>query len=277
MKNYSAWTPYGGSGAILLAVAMLLIAGALAFGGLRLRHPLAPTRPGWFLRMCLVAMLLVSVTAFLVAGAAYGQALAAQVGLANLAHTDATSPILPFTLLFALVSLIVIFFLTVPSLSHAIRLGELWGAIGSALVGMMAAPMIFEFPFDMLVMWRVDAPAPQAEYRLLYFLPLFLIEMSCFALLTFSSSLRLSRVSLFLLAGMFLTFAVWAVAAGFSYPSAPLPFAFNLLAKLLAFATAVSLFLPQGDRARSTKAMRDEGDAEKAGTMVQAPHATGMV
>jgi len=277
MKNYSAWTPYGGSGAIILMAVMLLIAGALAFGGLRLRHPLAAARPGWFLRVCIVAMLLVSVTAFLVASSIYGQALAAQVGLANLvAHTDSTGPILPFTLLFALVSLIVIFFLTVPSLSHAIRLGELWGAIGSAFVGMIAAPMIFEFPFDMLVMWRTYPPTPEATYRLLYFLPLFLIEISCFALLTFSSSLRLSSVSLFLLAGMFLTFAVWAVAAGFAYPSAPLPFAFNLIAKFLAFATAVSLFLPQERRSRDTKGIRDGAEAANA-TPVQAPHATGMV
>jgi hypothetical protein len=56
--------------------------------------------------------------------------------------------------------------------------------------------------------------------------------------------LRLSRATLFLLAGMFLIFAVWAVF-GFAYPAAPLPIAFNMISKVLAFATAASLFLPQ--------------------------------
>jgi hypothetical protein len=48
---------------------------------------------------------------------------------------------------------------------------------------------------------------------------------------------------LFLLAGMFLLFAVWAVF-GFASPSAPIPIALNMIAKGLAFAAAVSLFLP---------------------------------
>ncbi|MEO7000696.1 MAG: hypothetical protein ABI068_02745 [Ktedonobacterales bacterium] len=273
MKNYAAWTPFGGSGAIILAVVMLLITGALVFFGLRLHHPLAATRPGWFLRVCIVAMLLLAIVAFLIAETFYGAAMIAQLGSDALSHTSATGPILPYTMLFALVALVVIFFLTVPSLTHAIRLGEFWGAVGSAVVGVIAAPMIFEFPFDIIVMWRTHPPSPGSLYTLLYFLPLFLIEISSFALLTFSSSLRLSRVTLYLLAGMFLTFAVWAVAASFAYPSAPLPFAFNLIAKFLAFATAVSLFLPLGDRAR-TRHVRDRDGAE---TMVQAPHAMGMV
>jgi hypothetical protein len=42
---------------------------------------------------------------------------------------------------------------------------------------------------------------------------------------------------------MFLIFAVWAVF-GFAYPAVPLPIALNVISKILAFATAVSLFLP---------------------------------
>ena len=77
----------------------------------------------------------------------------------------------------------------------------------------------------------------------LSFFPLFLFELSSFAMLTFSPVMKLSRATLFLLAGMFLLFAVWALF-GFAYPAAPIPIALNTISKILAFATAVSLFLP---------------------------------
>ena len=60
-------------------------------------------------------------------------------------------------------------------------------------------------------------------------------------------------------------FAVWALV-GFGYPSAPVPFAFNAISKLLAFVTVLTLFLPQ------------PGRSQKWGTreIEQAkPHATG--
>jgi hypothetical protein len=62
-------------------------------------------------------------------------------------------------------------------------------------------------------------------------------------MLTFSPVMKLSRYTLFLLAGIFLIFAVWALF-GFAYPAAPIPVALNMISKFLAFATAVSLFLP---------------------------------
>jgi hypothetical protein len=43
---------------------------------------------------------------------------------------------------------------------------------------------------------------------------------------------------------MLLTFAVWALF-GLGYPSAPLPFAFNAVSKVVAFVVALILFLPQ--------------------------------
>ena len=63
-----------------------------------------------------------------------------------------------------------------------------------------------------------------------------------FALLTLSPVMRLSKVTFFLLAGMFFVFAVWALA-GFAYPSTPFPIAMNMLSKIVAFAVAISLFL----------------------------------
>ncbi len=54
---------------------------------------------------------------------------------------------------------------------------------------------------------------------------------------------RLSRATLFSLAGMFLVFAIWA-AFGFAYPGTPIPIALNAISKVLCFVAAITLFLP---------------------------------
>lgn len=86
-------------------------------------------------------------------------------------------------------------------------------------------------------------PPVTAQLTLLYFLPLFLVEFTSFALLTLSPSMKLSRYTCFALAGVFLAFAIWA-CFGFSYPSNPTSFALNVTSKILGFITAVTLFLP---------------------------------
>ena len=86
-------------------------------------------------------------------------------------------------------------------------------------------------------------PAPGTLLILLFFVPLILVEILSLVMLTFSPVMKLSRATLFLLAGMFVIFAVWAMF-GFTYPATPLPIALNMISKVLAFAAAVSLFLP---------------------------------
>ena len=117
--------------------------------------------------------------------------------------------------------------------------------LASAAIGAMAAPMIFEVPFDMIIMARTYPAVPQdpALYRALYFAPLLLIGLTTLCLLTLSPLVVVSRASLLGVALMLAVFAVWALA-GFSYPSSPLLIALNVTGKLLAFATALSLFQP---------------------------------
>jgi hypothetical protein len=173
----------------------------------------------------------------------YALALVKQVG-----HiTSVVDPITPITDISALVS-----FVFIGVLAYFANRSGFWAAIGAAIVGTIAAPMIFELPFDLIVMWHTYPPAPAALFTPLFFFPLFLVEISSFAMLMVSPVMKLSRYSLFLLAGMFLIFAVWALF-GFAYPLAPLPFAMNVISKILAFATAVSLFLPQGNSAWSSR------------------------
>lgn len=231
MTHYGEWSPYGGSSSVILAVVLFIVTGVLIYFAIRLPHRIEVKRPGKFLSVALVGIWLVAVTTFLVAASIYARADEQQM----IHFTGPMNPIAPVTITSGVLAFFVIVYL-------AQRSG-FWVALVSAIVGTIAAPLIFELPFDLIVMGRTYPPAPAIPFTLLYFLPLFLIEISSFAMLTFSPFVKLSRATLFLLAGMFLIFAVWALF-GFAYPAAPLPVALNVISKILAFATAVSLFLP---------------------------------
>jgi len=109
--------------------------------------------------------------------------------------------------------------------------------------------MIFEFPFDLIIMTRTNPPIPTHPmlYRLLYFLPLFLSELSTVSLLTLLPSMRVTAYASYAVAGMFAVFAIWA-AFGFAFPSEPLPLALNVISKILCFVAAIMLFVWRADR-----------------------------
>lgn len=232
MKRYQDWSPYGGSSAIILAVALLLVVGVLLYMAWRLSQPKEVQRPGKFLGVTLVVMWVLSVGMFVIAATVYVRVLYQQVGR----FTGPVNHITPVTMASAVVAFFVILVLT------GQRSG-FWTAIVSAIVGTIAAPLIFELPFDLIVMWRTYPPNPASTFTLLFFLPLFLVEIASFAMLALSPCVRLSRATLLLLAGMFGIFAVWALF-GFAYPATAFPIAMNMISKVLAFAAAVSLFLP---------------------------------
>lgn len=110
----------------------------------------------------------------------------------------------------------------------------------------MAAPMIFEMPFDLIVLGRTYPPlSPDpALYRAVFFVPLFLLELSTIALLTLAPMVRLTSAAFYGFALMLVVFGIWAAAVGFSYPSTAAPITLNIVAKLLAFATTLTLFFP---------------------------------
>jgi hypothetical protein len=124
-------------------------------------------------------------------------------------------------------------------------------AVLSAAIAAMAAPMVFELAFDLIVMARTYPPIPPnpALYRAVFFAPLVAVEITTLALLTWSPMVRLTRAAFYAVALMLAVFAVWALA-GFDYPAAPLPYALNVVAKLLAFATILALFFPLHGHAR---------------------------
>lgn len=233
MTEYGIWRPYEGTDALRLALALLVIACVIAYLGVRLRHPIGASRPGKALGTLLVLMWFLSLATFAIAVGAYGTALVLQAGPDV---KSAPSPIAPFTFTFALIAFIII---TLLSRRHGLKV-----ALGSGIVGAIAAPMLFELPFDIIIGWRTPHPAPEWLYALLFFLPLFLWELSSFSLLTLSPVVRVSRYTLFSLAAVFFVFAVWALA-GFSFPGSPEPMTLNVTSKFLCFVAAVTLFLPQ--------------------------------
>jgi hypothetical protein len=239
LTEYGVWRPYAGTDALALAFVLLVVGGAFAYLGIGLRQAVGVNRPGRALGVLLVLIWGLSFLTFAVAVGTYGQALVQQAGPSV---KTASSPISPFTLAFALLALVAITWL---SWRHGPR-----AALGSAIVGTIAAPMIFELPFDLIVMWRTPHPAPELLFMLLFFLPLFLWEISSFALLTLSPLTRVSRYTLFSLAAVFVVFAVWALV-GFPFPGSPVPLALNVVAKALAFVAAITLFLPRERAAAS--------------------------
>ena len=231
MTQYGTWSPYVGSDALLLAAVLFIIAGVLTYLGTRLHRSVGVNRPGKTLSIFLVVMWCLFLATYAIAILTYVRALFQQYG----AFIPPPSPSTPVTVLSGLVAFIVISYL---SRHHGLKI-----ALGSALVGTIAAPFIFELPFDLIVMGKLFPP-PATQLTLLFFLPLFLVEISSFSLLTLSRLTKLSNYTLFSLAAMFLVFAVWALF-GFSYPSNPIPFALNVVSKILSFVAAVTLFLPQ--------------------------------
>lgn len=228
------WYPYTESGSIVLATTLFIIVAILIFLAIRLHRPIEIKRPGVFVGTSIVIIWLLSVMTFFIAVGTYALALSQQLG-----HiTSAPDPITPVTMTSGAIAFFVIIYLAGKEERSGIGV-----AITSAIVGTIAAPMIFELPFDLIVMWRTYPPSPGVLFTLLFFFPLFLIEISSFAMLALSPLIKVSRYTLFLLAGMFLIFAIWAVF-GFAYPLTPIPTALNMISKVLAFATAVSLFVP---------------------------------
>ena len=236
----TSWVSYGEVEAILLAIALLVVAGGFAYLGKWLRAPLAVTRPGGTAAGFMIVIWLLTIYTVVVATWVYGLQV-------KQSYPDFVAPrVRVGTFIYAVVTFFVILYLT-----------RRWGwriALASAVIGTFAAPMIFEFPFDLIVMARTEPPIPRLHpmlYRQLFFLPLFLVEFSTVSLLTLLPSMRVTAYASYAVAGMFVVFAVWAVF-GFAFPTEPLPLALNVVSKILCFVAAIMLFAWRADGATAS-------------------------
>jgi hypothetical protein len=231
-----AWISYSGTARIGLAVVLLAVAGGLAYAGTRWPGPFQARRPRPAVANLMLAIWILAITVFLVCASVYVR----QARHEFPGRATPTDPITPVTLVGVGVVFLVI--LIASTGGPAARLG-------SAAIGALAAPWIFELPFDLIVVTRTyPVPPDPALYRALFFLPLFAIALSTLALLTLSPMVRLSRATFWSFALMLAVFAIWA-RFGFGYPSAPVPITLNVVSKILAFVTALTLFLPVRNQA----------------------------
>jgi hypothetical protein len=227
---YGGWLSYGSASAVVLAVILIALAAVFAVVGARLLSPIAVERPGRAVSGFMIAIWALAICTFLVSIRAY----AMQLKQLDLLVTPPRVQV--GTLPDAAVAFLIILFLT---------RGNGWrGAFASAFVGTAAAPMFFELPFDLIVMGRTYPAIPPNPtlYRALFFLPLFILELSTISLLTLLPSMRITRHALYALAGMFAVFAIWA-AFGFGLPTELLPRTLNIISKMLCFVAAIMLFV----------------------------------
>jgi hypothetical protein len=233
-RGAAHWVSYGGGEAVLLAIVLLAVAGGFAYAGKRLRAPLEVQPPGGTVAGFMIAIWLLAIYTVGVATFVYGLQV-------KQAYPDfIAARVRVGTFIDAAVTFFVILYIT-----------RRWGlkvALASAVIGTAAAPMIFELPFDLIVMTRTNPPIPAHPmlYRQLFFLPLFLVEFSTVSLLTLLPSMRVTAHAAYAVAAMFVVFGLWA-AVGFAFPAEPLPLAFNVVSKILCFVAAIMLFVWRAD------------------------------
>ena len=88
MYQHGTWSPYTGSGSLVLAVVMFIITGVLIYVAMRMRHPRGVKRPGAFVSILLIVIWVLSVLAFLIGSGAYALALSQQVQVSDLTPSE---------------------------------------------------------------------------------------------------------------------------------------------------------------------------------------------
>jgi hypothetical protein len=253
--HYGTWVSYDGVARLVLAIVLVAAAAGVAYAATRLPLPVRPARPSAAASIVRVVTWLFTLAVLLVCVAAYVN----QARREHLLHAPPADPITPVTLI-GVGAIFVIILIAGSSYG-------MWTALRSAAIGALAAPMIFEFPFDLIVMARTYPPIPPDPglYRVLFFAPLLLVEVTTLALLTLSPMVRLSKAAFCCFALMLAVFAVWGLF-GFAYPSTAMPLTLNVASKILAFAAALCLFLPQRAQASTPSPATNPPAPVMAGT-----------
>jgi hypothetical protein len=188
MTQYGTWVSYSGDARIWLALGLLAVAGGVVLAGIRLPLPVRATQPGPAGRIAMILAWITSIVAFLVCLTIYARQYVHVYGAAAAAPK---SPVAPVTL-----SAVVVVFVVIMLIARGLPRGT---RLASAAIGAMAAPLIFELPFDLIVMARTYPAIPPnpALYRAVFFVPLFLIEITTLLLLRLSPMVRLTRATFF--------------------------------------------------------------------------------
>jgi hypothetical protein len=264
MTQYATWASYGGDARTWLALGLLAAAVAAVVAGIRLPLPVRFDQPEPGRRAAILVAWGTSIVAFLICASSYFRQVRHDIQASGLSAPALKLTILPVTLTAAAVLFVIII---------ARRSPDLRTRVASAAVGAIAAPMIFELPFDPLVIFRIHIALPDPPPWTLVYVPLLLVEITTLLLLRLSPMVRLTRATFFSFALMLGVWAAWALA-GFGYPSASLPIALNIASKILAFVVGFTLFPPQ--RPAPAQAPKPEDDERADPPTGQPPEFVGM-
>lgn len=233
MAQYGTWIAYSGWGSLLLGVSLIAITFVLIYLGINFKHSIKVKPPGLFFFISILLIWILSIITFLNNVSVY----IVQLVQKSMVGFPPFNPVSYVTYPSVFITFILIFILR--------RKSGLLVALFSAFICAVSATMIFELPFDLIIISQTYPPIPPSPllYRGVFFLPLFLIEITTLVLLFFSPLMKITKYTFFSLAGMFFFFALWGFW-GFAYPSNILLLTFNSISKLFAFVTAITLFLP---------------------------------
>ena len=148
MSLNGGWVSFGGDARIELAAGLVAVAGCAAYAGIRLRRPVRAVRPPASVAVLMFSLWVIALIAF-----AAGLTIYVHQFVHDYPHitSGVSDPIAPVTLLAAAAIFGII--MTRTGWRYQTRLG-------SAVIGAMAAPMIFELPFDFIVMARTYPALP---------------------------------------------------------------------------------------------------------------------
>jgi hypothetical protein len=206
--SYDQWSPYSFPTSLLLSLVLLIVGIGLVLLGKRLKNKVNVPHPGGVLKVAIIVIWVLSLFIFL-------QIYRTRVELFHGAVQ--TGPIFPITMASAVCTFVY--------LAYVSRPDGLMAALGNGLAGAAAGPMVFEFPFDCIVIPQAQVPT---TYIIVFFAPLLFAVLTTFSLLLLCKRVSITRYSVYSLAAMLIVFAAWA-SAGFSYPSTRVPFTLNAI------------------------------------------------
>jgi hypothetical protein len=216
------WPPYKGWSAIVLALILFTVSAGVLFAARRMRKEIPLPKIGKNSGLVIFIIWAFSILFFL----KINQIFAKYVGAAS-----NLGPIFPITLLSACATFVYA--------AYMVRKAGPVSALGNGFLAFIAGPMVFEFPYVLIVIPQVKAPLIA---QILFLAPLFAIIFTTLALLLLSRRIALTRNSVYSFAAMIFVFGLWALD-GYAYPTTPLTITLNGISKVLSFLCITALFL----------------------------------
>jgi len=225
VSSLVAWNPYAVPGTYELAAILVVIGLGLVLLGRKIgEKQVKLPRMGKIVGIVIIIIWAISILTFLKINKDIAKHTGSAVSL---------GPIFPITVASAIISFGIVAYLS--------RKEGFVSALGNGFLAFIAGPMVFEFPFLLIVIPRVSA---RLIPEIIFLTPLFAIIFTTFSLLLLSSKIAITKNSIYFYSSMIFVFALWALE-GYSYPTNPAAFSLNAVSKVLGFACIDAMFVTE--------------------------------